>query len=183
LFTCFFSTAAAATSVFFNGALPPGKCFVGAFASGLRGVQSEGGKAIRQNRGDGTSNSIPTSRLPVRSGPRWTTRQTSCSRVCSFLIPRSWPISTVKARCMSAPWAFTMRVCVSSEATLVPGPSRRTKIGSLRQTRWLRRNCNILLVVCSSVGFMATVSRCSYRHFCGQTLVRGVFPNWEYPRF
>src|ERR1700722_199732 len=60
---------------------------------------------------------------------------------------------------------------------MLPGPSLSTRIGSLRQTRWLRRNCIILLVTCGSLRFMATVSHLLYRHFWGHTLTTKMFRN------
>src|SRR5882762_7052529 len=42
-------------------------------ASGLRALQSSGGKAMRQKRGEGSRNSMPTSDLPAWDSPISTT--------------------------------------------------------------------------------------------------------------
>jgi hypothetical protein len=114
------------------------------FASGLRGLQSAGGKDTCQNFSLGCTNSRPISGLP--SSPT-STSTTVHSITCSEEIFRSvmtWPFTTGSFKATSPPCAFTTNVVpVSSNGSPVAlFPNTRMGIETAR--RWLRRwltNC------------------------------------------
>jgi len=114
------------------------------FASGLRGLQSVGGKDTCQNFSLGCTNSRPISGLP--SSPT-ATSTTVHSISCSEEIFRSlmtWPFTTRSFKATSPPCAFTTNVVpVSSNGSPVAlFPNTRMGIETAR--RWLRRwltNC------------------------------------------
>jgi len=108
------------------------------FASGLRGVQSSGGKETRQNFGFGSLNSIPTSAAPLATGFVSTTVQEISSVVITFLRVRVCPAQTTSFNKSNPPCALTMRVAVSSANAApflrLPDTSNRTE----STMRWLR---------------------------------------------
>src|ERR1700730_6141239 len=63
-------------------------------ASGLRALQSSGGKAMRQKRGEGARNSTATSDLPAWDSPISTTSPRSSSPDLSFRLGAHLPRGT-----------------------------------------------------------------------------------------
>ena len=64
------------------------------FASGLRGVQSSGGKETLQKLGDGLAKAIPTSGISVDPGLMSTTVHAISSLVARFFIRIASPVRT-----------------------------------------------------------------------------------------
>jgi hypothetical protein len=109
------------------------------FASGLRIVQSDGGKEMRQNPRQGFIKSTPTSRFSDWWGLRYTTRHDTSSPVPEFRSISICPTDTFKPSMTLAPCAFTVTVLVASETTLLSAPRTRITTETLSMTRWLRR--------------------------------------------
>src|SRR5580700_2909063 len=108
-------------------------------ASGLRTLQSAGGKETRQKRGLGSANSTPTSETPFAPWLRSTTLQVISSPVVTFVMLRVCPSRRGSCNCSSAPWAFTINVfaCSTKGAPLSRLPETRN--GTANMTLWLRR--------------------------------------------
>jgi|SRR5450432_476304 hypothetical protein len=112
--------------------LLPGLC---PFASGLRGVQSAGGKAMCQNRGAGSTNSMPTFVTPLSVAPRSTTRQATSSWVVVFFNLSKSSSCTALRDAMDAPCIFTRSVLHSSDANLPVTPPQVITTSTLTHTR------------------------------------------------
>src|SRR6266849_7888638 len=80
---------------------------VSRLASGLRGLQSSGGKMMRQKRGQRSRNSTPTSNLPADSSPTSTTSPRISSPDLTLRMVSNLPRGTFSTRKMSAPCALT----------------------------------------------------------------------------
>ena len=118
-------------------------------ASGLCVVQSSGGKATRQKRGEGSRNSMPTSNLSACSGPTSTTLPRISSPDLALRIVSNWPRVTFSARRINAPCALTTEVRVSSENRCRSRRLPLTTIFTESMTRWLRRCC---MYLCKRIG-------------------------------
>jgi hypothetical protein len=112
-----------------------GTRFANPLASSCPGVQSCGGNAIRQNSGEGFTNSIPTSCLSACRGPRYTTRESCCSPVLGFTSVTGSSANNFIASKTSAPCAFKTNVTVSSEIGFWLGLARTTETGTPTSTR------------------------------------------------
>ena len=100
--------------------------------------QSAGGKSICQKRGAGSINSMATAFWLAASAPTLTTRLCFSSPLPKCLIASSSLACTFITRRMSAPWAFTTKVWLTSDMKPSPSVGLRTCTRMRATTRWLR---------------------------------------------
>ncbi len=94
---------------------------------------------MRQNRGEGLRNSMPTSRWVPWDAPTPTTLQVCSSPDLIFRMVSNSPVFTAWVRRIKAPCALTTAVKVSSENFLFVGEMPLTRTWTDSITRWLRR--------------------------------------------
>jgi hypothetical protein len=108
-------------------------------ASGLRGLQSAGGKETRQKREHSVANSTPTSRTPLVPSAMSITVQIISSVVERLVSVSTWPKIIGSRISSKAPWALTIKVVDSSA---IGGPLAlfpEIRSGTESTMRWLRR--------------------------------------------
>lgn len=109
------------------------------FASGLRVLQSTGGKETRQKRVLGCANSTPTSASPFAPGLESTTLQGTSAPVTTFLIFKAWPSRTGSCNYSSVPCAFTISALVCSTNGVPLARLPETRNGTDNRILGLRR--------------------------------------------
>ena len=109
-----------------------------------------------QNPGLGVINSTATCVLPIKVGPRLTTRQSSSSPELRFSRRIICWTFTPAIRSINAPWSLTVIVCVCSETECLSASRNRTMTGVLCWTRLLRRRFRISSSARGAIGMRTT---------------------------